>query len=417
MANQNTKVEQIAWEETCEAFSSMNTLIANADIYKPNAGFAELAGQTIRVPYANQIDSSTGLDVSSSISDVADLTVPISLSKSDIKNGTFSLDVTESNVERRVKDNVLAAVRKISSGFNTDITNAIIDRGALVGAETVALTDYKHFAKADAMLDEVEADKQSQFMYLDPRTKLGVANELGMRQTDNNRDMSAYSMGELPSIGSFRTYGTNSMKAVAGSAVTGLTVDGGSQGSAPIAYNSDGGYSAGQVDDIRFQTLTVSANTLVNGDCFVIAGLNRVGIDSKVDTQQLMTYRVISGGGTTTPVISPAIIAAGPYQNVTAAPANGAAITLINTDTIAPTVFTTKDAVRFFCSDINWGALEGSAEVIETYTTEYGLTVAMLRQGNALTGKVNYRLSAWGKANVVDSLKCGIILPNQNVAI
>lgn len=418
MANSMTKVEAIAWEAGCEAFENNNVFADRVEVYKPNSGMAELAGQTIRHPYANQIESSRGLDVSSNYKDVADITVPLSLAESDIYNASFKLSATERLVERRIRDNAVAAVRKISSDVATDIRDLIIDRGTLVGAETTALTDYKHFAKADAIFDELEVGKYDNTMYLGPRTKLGLANELGMRATDNNRDHKAYGFNELPSVGGFSLYGTNGMKNIAGSAVTGVTVSGANQDVTPIAYNSDGGYAAGETDDIRTQTLTVSAATLVNGDCFTIAGVNRVGIDSKNDSGQLMTFRVVSGGGTTTPTISPAIVASGAYQNVSAAPTNSAAITIINTATKEPTAFTTRDAVKLFVSDLDYSALEGSAQtVVNTYTTSSGLQIAMVRQGEIDDLSAKYRFTFWGKPNMKDPLKAGILLPSQSAAV
>jgi hypothetical protein len=70
-----------------------------------------------------------------------------------------------------------------------------------------------------------------------------------------------------------------------------------------------------------------------------------------------------------------------------------------------------------FCSDLNWGSLEGSAgTILDTYTTSSGLQVAFVRQGSALTGIVNHRFTVWCNPNIVDPLKCGGILPSQTTA-
>jgi len=323
-------------------------------------------------------------------------------------------------VNTRVSGNMLAAVRKISSDVSTDIANTIIDKGALVGAETTALTTYSHFAKADAMLDEIEAGSDDRYLYLNPRMGMGLANELGMRATENSRDHAAYGNAQLPQVASFHTYKTNALKEIGADSVTTVVVNGANQDSDPVAYKSDVTPSAPDNNDIRTQVLTVTntSGSLTNGDVFTIAGVNRVGIDTKTDTGQLMTFRVISGGGTTTPVISPAIVAAGAYQNVSAAPANSAVITAINTAASSPAVFTTKGAVRLFASDLNVEALAGSAAtVLGTYTTSSGLSVAFIRQGTIDTLATKYRFTTWSKANVVDPLKCGLLLPSQGAAI
>ena len=419
MANSLTSVQQIAWEQGCEAFENVNVFANNAEIYKPDSGYAELAGQTVRVPYANQITSSTGLDVTSSISDVSDLSVPISLSSSHIKNATFALNVQESNVDRRTTDNIAASVRKLSSDVSKAIADKIIDGGALWSGETTALTTFEHFSKPGTMLSEVEAQSFDKYLYMPSRTAAGLSNELGMRQTDNKRDMGAYGMGELPSINGFKTFDAGSLKSIAAESVTTVTVDGANQDVDPKAYDSDVTLTQPDVDDVRYQTLTVTntSGSLTNGDIFTIDGVNRVGIDSKIDSNQPATFRVISGGGTTSVTISPAIIASGAYQNVSAAPADSAVITAHNTVAASPTVFTSKGAVSLFCSDLNWGSLEGSAgTILDTYTTSSGLQVAFVRQGSALTGVVNHRFTVWCNPNIVDPLKCGGILPSQTAA-
>ena len=397
----------------------MNVFANNTEIFKPDSGYAELAGQTIRVPYANQLETSTGLDISGSHSDVIDLTVPLSMTSSHIKNSSFQLNVQEALVERRITDNVKAAVRRLGSLINTSIADKIIDEGALCAGETTALTDFDDFATAGTMLDEVEAYAMDKCLFLPPRISQGLSNQLGMRQTDNNRDHKAYEYGELPSINEFKTYKSNSVKQIAAENVTTVTVNGANQDVDPKAYDSDATLTQPDVDDIRYQTLTVTntSGSLTNGDIFSIAGVNRVGIDSKTDTGELMTFRVISGGGTTTVTISPAIVASGPYQNVSAIPANGAAITAHNTVAATPAVFMTKDAVSLFCSDLNWGQLENSANVVlDTYTTSSGIQVAFIRQGDAETGLVTYRFTTWTNPNIKDPLKCGVLLPSQSAA-
>lgn len=419
MANSLTKEETILWENTCEAFENLNVFAQNADVFKPDGAMSALAGQTVRVPYANQVETTTGLDISGNEKDVTDITVPISLAESDIKNGFFQLSVNESLVSRRVWDNVEAAIRKISSDISTEISDLAVDRGALCGGTTAALSSYADLAKASTLLDEVGAVGRDRFMYLASRTHQNVANELGSRATDNRRDAMAYQKGEVPMISDFYTYKTSTIKQIGAENVTTVVVNGANQDVDPKAYQSDVTLTQPDTDDLRTQTLTVTntSGSLTNGDIFTIAGVNRVNIDSKVDTGELMTFRVVSGGGTTSVTISPAIVAAGPYQNVSAAPANGAAISALNTVAATPAVFTTKDAFKLYCSDLDWSALDGSAGVVlGTYTTDYGLQVAFLKQGSISTGVVKYRLSTWCKPNLVDPLKCGVILPSQSAA-
>lgn len=78
-------------------------------------------------------------------------------------------------------------------------------------------------------------------------------------------------------------------------------------------------------------TLAVDTGTaaMKAGDTFTIAGVNRVHPETKTDTGVLQQFTVMAdyAGGAGNITISPPIITSGPYQNVSAAPADNAAIT------------------------------------------------------------------------------------------
>ena len=105
-----------------------------------------------------------------------------------------------------------------------------------------------------------------------------------------------------------------------------------------------------------------AAARLNQGDTFTIAGVNSVNPETKASTGVLQSFVVIGptaaapgpvssdGAGNMTVAISPAIIAGGAFQNVTARPADGAAITI--TSGAASTAYTQnliwhRDAVTF----------------------------------------------------------------------
>lgn len=80
-------------------------------------------------------------------------------------------------------------------------------------------------------------------------------------------------------------------------------------------------------------TLTVNAlnGTLTVGTVFTIAGVNAVNPQSRQDTGSLQQFVVTAAAASlaTTVSISPAITPSGAFQNVTASPANSAAITIL----------------------------------------------------------------------------------------
>ena len=77
-----------------------------------------------------------------------------------------------------------------------------------------------------------------------------------------------------------------------------------------------------------------AANRLKKGDIFTVAGVNAVNPQNQQDTGALRQFVVTAdtssdGAGNATIPISPAITVSGPFQNVTASPANAAAITVL----------------------------------------------------------------------------------------
>lgn len=101
------------------------------------------------------------------------------------------------------------------------------------------------------------------------------------------------------------------------------------------------------------------ANRLKAGDVFTIAGVNAVNPETKISTGTLQQFVVTADvssdvAGNATVVISPAIIAGGAYQNVTARPADNAAISIVGTaNTSYPqNILFHKDAITLVTVDM-----------------------------------------------------------------
>jgi hypothetical protein len=100
---------------------------------------------------------------------------------------------------------------------------------------------------------------------------------------------------------------------------------------------------------------SAAALRLRRGDVITIAGVNAVNPETKVDLGRLAQFVVTAdassdGSGNLTAIISPAIIAGGAFQNVTARPAASAAIT-VQTGTAATSyrqnLIWHRDAITF----------------------------------------------------------------------
>ncbi|MFK3738957.1 P22 phage major capsid protein family protein [Massilia sp. TN1-12] len=128
-------------------------------------------------------------------------------------------------------------------------------------------------------------------------------------------------------------------------------------------------------------TVATGSTTFKKGDVITL-GINRVHPETKVDTGNLHMFVVTAdyAGGAGTLQIAPAIVTSGPRQNVTASPANGAAVTKIGgaSQVYRPSLAYHQDAFTFATADlvmpdgVDWKARE----------TFDGISMRMVRQYN-----------------------------------
>lgn len=114
-------------------------------------------------------------------------------------------------------------------------------------------------------------------------------------------------------------------------------------GSSPVVNGASQGLTAGWANTGTLITngwTASAAQRVAAGDVFTIAGLFSVNPVTKQANTGLMQFVCIQaqssdGSGNLTLNISPAIITAGPFQNVAAAPTNGNALTFVGTASTA----------------------------------------------------------------------------------
>jgi len=245
-------------------------------------------------------------------------------------------------------------------------------------------------------------------MFLNAWDYMAVAKDLGNRAYMGDLSKDAYERSRVPAIAGFETFRTDNLYnlAVIGT-VSGITVSG-NQSFTPTAMTGN------LPTDNRRMTLNVAganyANTK-NGDCFTIAGVNAVHQVDKSDSGQLMTFRIISGGGTAAWVITPGVIITGPYQNCSAQAATGAAISFLNTATKPINAFWADGAVALDYGKLAFPA--GMGAEVKTASTENGVPLLMAYKFDALTGICVVRFTTLYAVTVLDPESCGIIIANQ----
>lgn len=157
-----------------------------------------------------------------------------------------------------------------------------------------------------------------------------------------------------------------------------------------------------------------AAQRLAQGDTFTLAGVFSVNPETKASTGVLQSFVATAsassdGSGNLTTVISPAIIAGGAYQNVTARPASGAAITITSgaaNTTYSNNLIWHKDAVTFVSPKQE---LPGGMDMAyqASLADEGGISLRFLRGYNITTNQLISRFDIlWGAS---------VTLPNFGV--
>lgn len=202
-----------------------------------------------------------------------------------------------------------------------------------VGTPGQVVNSYSDFAKAPERLDEYAVPSNGRSAVLSPQDHWGL---LGSQTSLYIQDAAkgAYRNGSLGMIGGVDTYMAQNVPTHTVGVATGTPkVNGGSQN---VTYASvkDGAFT---------QTLNTDGWTnsttgiLKAGDVFTIAGVYAVNPVTKATLPFLKQFSVqadADSGASTGPAaltIYPAIIASGAFQNVSAAPADNADITVLGT--------------------------------------------------------------------------------------
>lgn len=417
MANDLSKNIDIMFEQIVDGFEATNVSAKNVSMFKPEVGALSLGGQTFYRPQQTLTEVVDGRDVSAAYKDLIERTIPSTLTESHIRNVPLSLLGVDLNNPHVMKNMVQASNIMLSNKLDVLVANEVANKGSLVVVNSTNIDSYDDAAEADSIMLEQQVTNGQRCMFLSPRMAKNLAGNLASRGTMAGAPMSAYERNTLPPIAGFDTFRTDYAKSLAASKATLYAVDGGAQGYTPIAKNA----STGIPVDNRTQTLTVKTGTLaVAGDCFTIAGVNSVGHINKQDTGQLKTFRIVSVDAATTWTISPAIVPADgtaaaqkAYANVTSVPADGAAITAINTTTKPVSTFFEKSAVEIIHADFNTEAFSSTGKKVRKSTTDSGIQIIMLSDSAIDTLAAKYRMFIWANVEVLEPEAAGILLEAQ----
>jgi hypothetical protein len=431
VATQFSKQETVFFDKLLAGFDDALIFGRNVSVYNADPVVLERSQGTAfwrPVPYVSVvIDGAAGTDISASFGDVTQLSVPIGLGYD--KTVPWKMTSNDLNDPQQRDRKMASATQALSSAINISVANVAALQSTLTVKRTVAASGFDDLAAADSLMIEqgLVGDVGRRVSVLHARDYNNMASAIAKPATSANSKVNpAYERGYVGQVSSFDTYKAEYTYRLTAAAGVTVTMSAANQYYTPKATSTA---TTGEVQNVdnRYQTISiaVTSGTVKVGDKFTIAGVNAVNHITKADTGQLKTFTITAivtgAGGTGTVQISPPIIsgqgATKPeleYQNVTATPANGAAITFLNTVACNASPFWDERAIELLPG--RTGVDEGLASAGAAYmrgSTELGIELFMYKFFDINTKVYKYRFDArWG-VGMTNPEMCGVVLFSQ----
>ncbi|MFK7261321.1 P22 phage major capsid protein family protein [Acinetobacter baumannii] len=417
MSNSFSKEEHVAFEEMLEGFQDQLVLSKLVNKYRMSDVEAERSNNTIWRPMPYIATSYDGMDQTGNFKDKTQLSVPATIGYK--KSSPWILDAQE--LRDQLQENRLgdAAKQKLASDINVAVTKVASLQGTLVVKRTGAATGFDDVALADAIMNEQGIPMNDRRIALATRDYNSMAGDLAKRQNVVGKVQTAYDRAYIGDVAGFDAFKLDYSERLGAATATGVTIGAANQFYVPKATSKAATDEVSNVDN-RYQTITVAVTggALKEGDAFTITGVESVHQITKQATGQLKTFRVVKVNSPTSVVISPPIISAQggseaekQYQNVSATPANGAVITMLNTATAYANPFWHRDAIELIPA--RYAVPTNAGAAVLRATTDQGIELVFQKQYDINTMKTKYRLDTMFGVVMVNPEMAGIELFNQ----
>lgn len=290
--------------------------------------------------------------------DVVEGQLPFSVNKqigADLSFSTLDLTLSMNQLsERVIKPAMIRLANQIDQDCHSAAKNGFYN---WVGTPGTNISSFAGFVRAPQRMDEIAIPSDSRSSILSPADYYAMLGSFTALTAQQGVATDALRQGYLGKVASCDTYETaNVVNHTVGTKAGAGAVNGAGQvrtwaGDVTVASNNISnvaqavGGNGLLVKDLNQQTLvtngwTASSAILNQGDIFTIAGVFSINPVTKAVLPYLQQFVVNAGassdgGGAATINISPAIITAGAFQSVSAAPAGGALMTVLGTASTA----------------------------------------------------------------------------------
>ncbi len=264
-----------------------------------------------------------------SASDIEEATIPVILDNRQHVAFTVTSEDLTLKIEDANERYIRPAMQELAQQVESAIAASYTEIPNFVGTPGTAPSSFLDVANAGAVLDELGVPMDGRCAFYDPRATVALADGLKgvFPQSIAKTAIERATIGEY---GGFDLYKSQSLKSHTVGVATGTPLVNGASQNVTYATAKDTDTQSLITDGWTNSTTGI----LKAGDVITIAGVNSVNQKTREDTGQLATFTVTAdadSGASTGPAtltIAPPIITSGPYQTVTAAPADNAAITV-----------------------------------------------------------------------------------------
>jgi len=306
----------------------LNALVMGQKVDRQLDSQFRKVGDTINVRRPVMFAATDGATLGSA-SDIEDKTLPVQLdSRKKVHFEITSQDMTL-EVADMTSRYIRPAMEELAQKVETDIGAIYTTIGNFSGTPGTTPGTFLSVANAGSVLSKLGVAMNERSLFVDANASVSLADGL---KTVFPTDIASKAIEEamVGRYGRWDIFESNSLTSHTVGVNTGTPlVDGATQN---VTYAASGSaWTQSLVTDGWTNSIT---DILLAGDVITIAGVNSVNRRTRQDTGDLQTFTVTAdatSGASTGPAtltISPPMITSGPYQTVTAAPADDAVITV-----------------------------------------------------------------------------------------
>jgi len=306
----------------------LNALVLGAKIDRQLDSQFQKVGASIQVRRPVMFEASSGASLGAA-TDIEERSSTVTLDqRQKVHFEITSQDMTLS-VEDMTERFIRPAMEELAQKVETDIASSYTAIGNFSGTPGTTPSTLLSVATAGAVLSTLGVPMKERCLFVDADASINLANGLSgvFPQNVAKRAIEEATVGRY---GRFDIFESNSLAV--------HTV--GAHGGTPLVNGASQSVTYAASGDTWTQSLVTDGWTnsttgiLKAGDVITIAGVNSVNRRTRQDTGDLQTFTVTAdanSGATSGPAtltVSPPMIVSGPYQTVTAAPADNAAVTV-----------------------------------------------------------------------------------------